>query len=908
MGARLPSIPAAKDLASPAMPVSRAFRADSSRTSRAAAGWDRAGDPVGEFVEKSKTATFHRQFNWLQPKVLLESRNDILAKLVAAAKTDLVNDERMRWVAAQRAAGIDTDFVVDRTDLGERFSFLVVGDPGEGDASQYAVAPHLLDEEQPDTSFALIVSDVVYPTGENNDYADSFYRPYRKFDKPIYALPGNHDWYSLLTGFMWNFCGAEPPPTPTERLASYSWQERLARFLWLRPKQPERELLMSYRDERWRMGRPDGHPLEPHQRGPYFAIKTRSLLLVCIDTGTSGTLDREQGEWLLRMARLDEPKQKILFTGKPLRVDGDAPECKIKWLPEFNPDKDPTRTGSPEPFKTKDEPDPPSFAQVDSIFRDSEFGFIASVGGDVHNYQRYPGAVQYIVSGGGGAFMSPTHTIEDLGAAEAEFRCYPLRRDSLARFAQGSAQGLRARIFWIALASLLLWWLALQAWNPHNAELDDPQLGPLTLAPMGDLIRNLNVSPGTDVGVFAPLAWFFPGADYSWWAAVVVGAVSLAIGLLLLVLPWFRWRVKGVITLAAGGAALLAWHGTFMDVPGATYTFIGVGLVGGCGIFLLSRDFAREANLWLRRAVIVLLLLGAAVAADWNPFEWGRWGFIPIVLALSAAAVVLVGGPRLTWKEGLAAGAAIGLLTLILSSIHAGLGWVTIATVACALSLYAIYATALLFRVLFWLKPLDPDVAASVLLVDKGAHVRPVPSGLDPGRFPRAGRWGLLRSRWTRPLYPLEVVYSAVFDHNQQPLFKNFLRVDVDGDRVKIYCFGIAEENEAPTVEDHVQWDGTSWTDARAILGEGATSPVLGEVDWYPGPDVRFHLDAEERARFTVLSSDGDGWSRVGELEYLGPDSRCDLDDPGVTRPHRIGLRRVGEGEEGPLFAEGTFV
>ena len=888
------------------MPAWRAFRADSSRTSRAAAGWDSAGEPVGDYVEKSKTATFHRQFNWLQPKVLLESRNDILAKLVAAAKTDLVNDERMRWVAAQRAAGVDTDFVVDRTDLGDRFSFLALGDPGEGDASQYAVAPHLFEDEQPDTSFALVVSDVVYPTGENNDYADSFYRPYRKFEKPIYALPGNHDWYSLLTGFMWNFCGAEPPPTPTERLASYSWQERLARFLWLRPKQPERELLMSYRDERWRMGRPEGHPLEPHQRGPYFAIKTKSLLLVCIDTGTSGTIDREQGEWLLRMAALEEPKRKILFTGKPLRVDGVPHECEIKWQPVFNRDKDPARTGSPEPFKTRDEPDPPDFKDVDSIVGKERHGFIASVGGDVHNYQRYPGPVQHIVSGGGGAFMSPTHTIKDLGPDEDDFRCYPLRRDSLARFARGSAQKLRLRIFWIAVTSVVLWLLALQAWNPHNAELDDPRLGPLTLAPLGYLIRGLNVSPGTAVGEFAPLAWFFPGADYGWWGAVVIGATALAIGLLLLVLPWFRWRVKAVIALAAGGAALLAWHGTFMDVPGATYTFVGVGLVGGFGIFLLSRDPVREANLWLRRGVFLLLLVGAVVTADWSPFGWGRWGFIPIVLALSAVAVVLVGGPRMTRLQGLQAGLGIGLLTLILSSIHVGLGWVTIAVLAFLLTLFAVYATVLLFRILFSLEPLDPDVAARVLIGDSDDGVRPVDAG--SARFVRAGRWGLLRSRWTRPLYPLEVVYSAVFDHNQQPFFKNFLRVDVDGDQVTIYCFGVVEEGARPTVEDHIRWDGSRWTEARAILGEGGTAPVRGEVDWYPGPELRFHLDAEAGSKFTVLFGEGEGWTRAGELEYRGPDSPWQPDSPEVTRPRRIGLRRAAEGEAGALYAEGTFI
>jgi hypothetical protein len=896
------------------MPVSRAKRADSSRTSRAAAGWDRAGKAVGPYVEKSRTATFPRQVDWLTLDVLLESRNDILAKLVAGAKTDLVNDERMRWVAAQRAAGVDTDFVIDRTDLGDRFSFLAIGDTGEGDASQYAVAPYLLETRQPDTSFALIVSDVVYPTGENNDYADSFYRPYRKYEKPIYALPGNHDWYSLLTGFMWNFCGAEPPPAPTERLASYSWQERLARFLWLRPKQPERELLMSYRDERWRMGRREGHPLEPHQRGPYFAIKTKNLLLVCIDTGTSGTIDREQGEWLLRMARLEEPKSKILFTGKPLWVDGAPHECSIKWQPAFNPDDHPERTGSPEPAETLDEPYPPPHEDVISIVENPRFGFIAAIGGDVHNYQRYPGPVQFIVSGGGGAFMSPTHTIKDLDelddvlVTEADFRCYPLRGDSLARFAQGSAKRLRKWLGRISLASFVFWWLALQAWNPHNEELADPELFGVTVGPIGDAIRALNISPGTTLGPFAPLAWFFPGADYDWWAAVVVGAVAVAIGLLLLVLPWFRWRVKGVFALAAGGAAVLAWHGTFMDVPGGKYTFIGVGIVGAIFLVLLSRDFVRELPLWLRGGAVGVFAIGAVVAADWNPTGRGWWGLIPILLALFSAAILLVGGPRMAVMQSIYAGAAIGLLTLVLSSIHAGLGWVIVAAVALILTLFVLYAVVLLFRVIFPLRPLDSATAAKALSGGSQVPVRLDPDLTDPARVTRVGLWGLLRSNWTRPLYPLEVIYSAVYNHDEQPFFKNFLRVDVDGDRVKIYCFGVVEELARPTVEDHVHWDGNRWTEARAILGEGGTSPVRGEVDWYPAADLRFHLDADEGELFTVLFSDGEGWAQAGQLTYGGPGEPWYPANSTSGRPRMIGLRRPADEGAGPTFAEGTFV
>jgi hypothetical protein len=50
--------------------------------------------------------------------------------------------------------------------------------------------------------------------------------------------------------------------------------------------------------------------------------------------------------------------------------------------------------------------------------------------------------IQYIVSGGGGAFMHPTHKIPNIddtelsGVTEKEFRCYPLRGDSLSFYSQ----------------------------------------------------------------------------------------------------------------------------------------------------------------------------------------------------------------------------------------------------------------------------------------------------------------------------------------------------------------------------------------------------------------------------------------------------------------------------------------
>ena len=64
-----------------------------------------------------------------------------------------------------------------------RHHFVVIGDTGEQDASQYVVCPSLsaaVREHRP--GFVLIASDVIYPAGDVDDYRDGVYRPYRSPD------------------------------------------------------------------------------------------------------------------------------------------------------------------------------------------------------------------------------------------------------------------------------------------------------------------------------------------------------------------------------------------------------------------------------------------------------------------------------------------------------------------------------------------------------------------------------------------------------------------------------------------------------------------------------------------------------------------------------------------------------
>src|SRR5919109_1109764 len=155
-------------------------RSESSRESIGGAGWTcRAGTFTRLMTKRD------RPFSWMGLKPIWQSRNDRLARWLG----DPTNDRRRAWMAALGANR--SDLVVDYSQH-ERIAFLVMGDTGEGDASQYAVVPPLLAEAD-DTAFLFICSDVIYPAGGIASYEEKFFRPYSGYHRPIFAVPGNHD-------------------------------------------------------------------------------------------------------------------------------------------------------------------------------------------------------------------------------------------------------------------------------------------------------------------------------------------------------------------------------------------------------------------------------------------------------------------------------------------------------------------------------------------------------------------------------------------------------------------------------------------------------------------------------------------------------------------------------------------
>ena len=144
------------------------------------------------------------------------------------------------------------------------FSFLVIGDPGEGDASQHVLRDQVLAAAARDeVKFIVISSDVIYPTGAMKDYEDNFWLPMKGTRKPVYAIPGNHDWYDALEAFAATFL--EPDAARTAMRARVVADNRITTTTDARIE----ELIGKAAFYREQYGVPTGF-----QRAPFFDVQT----------------------------------------------------------------------------------------------------------------------------------------------------------------------------------------------------------------------------------------------------------------------------------------------------------------------------------------------------------------------------------------------------------------------------------------------------------------------------------------------------------------------------------------------------------------------------------------------------------------------------------------------------------
>jgi hypothetical protein len=121
-----------------------------------------------------------------------------------------------------------------------QISFHAVGDTGAAKVNSFQTAKQALENEAgvadamardvqaggpTGPAFFFHLGDVVYNFGEGQYYYDQFYEPFRAYDRPIFAIPGNHDGMVFgdepdlprvptLAAFLRNFCAEKPGPSP----------------------------------------------------------------------------------------------------------------------------------------------------------------------------------------------------------------------------------------------------------------------------------------------------------------------------------------------------------------------------------------------------------------------------------------------------------------------------------------------------------------------------------------------------------------------------------------------------------------------------------------------------------------------------------------------------------------------
>jgi hypothetical protein len=323
-------------------------------------------------------------FSWGNPLNWLRSYRHLTAFI-----WDTTDGKRADWAQRQAERYSSSEFSFKPGDLPDEFSFIVMGDTGEGDSSQMVVVDKFL-KEGAGTSFTVIASDVVYPSGRSHEYREKFYVPYRNYPGDIYAVPGNHDWYDELVGFMVHFCDNTFHRSDTERLTVDLEKLKMLRII---------------RCNKF---------LQPNM---YFYIDTKYVRLIFVDTGIKGRIGGSQRDWLEKVSSDVEDKPKILISGKPIFANG-----------EFNE----------------------SLRDLNDIV--NHFNYRLVIAGDTHNYQKYrvPVAasgkkktVWHLVNGGAGAYLTRTHKIPEakdmkfppdlniqLQSEPLDFECYPDRKTS----------------------------------------------------------------------------------------------------------------------------------------------------------------------------------------------------------------------------------------------------------------------------------------------------------------------------------------------------------------------------------------------------------------------------------------------------------------------------------------------
>lgn len=390
----------------------------------------------------------------------------------AEERTDTWREAMVRAVLEQQPEPDPARaFAVHPPGCGGDFAFLVIGDTGEGDASQLSLKAHFLDVvRREEVKFVVISSDVIYPTGAMRHYEANFWLPFMGTTKPVYAIPGNHDWYDALEAFVATFY--EPTAARTALRARVAVDKGVTSTTDSRIE----ELIATasrFRSE-YRV------PTQ-FQKAPFFQFQTDTFALFAVDTGVAKRLDPAQLAWF--KAALESAtargKTKMAILGHPLYAGGRYQAA-----------------------------DNPEFAALHQLLRDHNVAVVMA--GDTHDLEYYvePGEgsqpqTLHFVNGGGGAYLSYGTALDWPAQPDTtEWAYYPGRSQVVAKI--GATVPAWKKPFW--------WWTNRWGAWPFSAELLSAAFDANT-APFLQSFVEVRVEPSKGRvrliphGVHGPLKW-----------------------------------------------------------------------------------------------------------------------------------------------------------------------------------------------------------------------------------------------------------------------------------------------------------------------------------------------------------------------------------------------------------------
>lgn len=247
-----------------------------------------------------------------------------------------------------------------------------VADLGDGFDSTYAIA-YLIGQKElqiseditlPRADCLIMGGDQVYPDASQDGYKKRMVRPYESAfpmnnvkgsSPPVYLIPGNHDWYDGLSLFLAKFCRGTANPNMLGN---------------------------------WRAS----------QSRSYFAVHlAENWWIWGFDSQLGEDVDRPQADYFISVAKKMEPDAKVILCASvPSWLKADVAAADEKERDSY--------------YRSLD--------YMANILKKNCRGVKVPlvISGDLHHYSRYiakESGTSFITAGGGGAFLHPTHHLND---------------------------------------------------------------------------------------------------------------------------------------------------------------------------------------------------------------------------------------------------------------------------------------------------------------------------------------------------------------------------------------------------------------------------------------------------------------------------------------------------------------